>query len=110
MRSLTVFSPLPQHAVLKRYAVALASVALALGLRAALEPVLGHVGNYITVYIAVVFSALVCGLGPSILSAVVGTAGVVFWFIAPLHTVSTTDRIHSLIAWILVCPILIALG
>ena len=80
--------------------------------RAALEPLLGHAGFYVTVYIAVIFSALVCGLGPSILSAVLGTAGIVYWFVDPRHSLLVGDRrdIHGLIACIVVCPVLIALG
>jgi len=107
-----ILSPLPQRSVATRYTVALASTVIAITLRGALEPVLGHAGFYVTVYIAVVFSALVCGLGPSILSAVLGTAGIVYWFVDPRHSFLISDRrdIHALIACVLVCPVLIALG
>lgn len=109
---LRILSPLPQPAVLLRYTVALASVVFAIASRAALEPLLGHAGFYVTVYIAVIFSALVCGLGPSILSALLGTAGIVYWFVDPRHSVVIGDKrdIHALIACILVCSVLIALG
>jgi signal transduction histidine kinase len=104
--------PLPQRSVATRYTVAVASTVFAIALRGALEPVLGHSGFYVTVYIAVVLSALVCGLGPSILSAVLGMAGIVYWFVDPRHSFLITDRrdIHALIACVLVCPVLIALG
>jgi signal transduction histidine kinase len=112
VRSLPILSPLPQSAVATRYIVGFASAIFAIGLRAVLEPVLGHAGFYATVYIAVVFSALVCGLGPSILTAIVGTLGVVYWFVDQRQSFVITDRrdIHSLIACLVVCPVLIALG
>jgi PAS domain S-box-containing protein len=66
----------------------------------------------VTVYLAVVFSALVCGLAPSILTAVVGTAGIVYWFIDPRNSFRIADwrDIHGLIACVLACAALIALG
>jgi signal transduction histidine kinase len=112
MRAMRILSPLPQQDVLRRYAVALAIAGISILLRGLLEPVLEHSGFYVTVYLAVVFSAIVCGLGPSILSAVVGTAGIVYWFVDPRNSLLITDRreIHGLIACILGCPVLIALG
>lgn len=107
-----LLSPLAQERVWERYVIALASGVLAILLRGLLEPVLGHAGFYVTIYLAVVFSALVCGLGPSILSAVVGTAGIVYWFVDPRNSFGIMDRrdIHGLVACALVCPALIALG
>ncbi len=104
--------PLPQQEVAIRYSVGGASAIVAVLLRALLEPVLGHAGFYVTVYVAVVFSALVGGLGPSILSAVAGTAGVVYWFVDPRHSLALIDKseLHGLIGCVLVCPVLIALG
>jgi len=112
VRPLAILSPLPESAVASRYIVGFASAVLAIALRAALEPVFGHAGFYATIYIAVVFSALVCGLGPSILTAVFGTAGVIYWFVDPRYSLLIENRrdIHGLIACLVVCPVLIALG
>jgi len=112
VRPQPILSPLPQPAIATRYAVGFASAVLAIALRAALEPIFGHAGFYATIYIAVVFSALVCGLGPSILSAVVGILGVIYWFVDPRYSLEIADRrdIHSLVACLVVCPVLIALG
>jgi signal transduction histidine kinase len=112
IRSLAILQPLPQSSPAARYTVGLASAVLAIALRAALEPILGHAGFFATLYIAVVFSALVCGLGPSILTAVLGMAGIVYWFVDPRNTLLITNRrdIHALIACLVVCPVLIALG
>jgi len=112
VRSVGVPSLLPADATTARYAVALAAGLLAILLRASVEPVLGHVGFYVTVYIAVVFTSLVCGLGPSILTAVIATGGIVYWFVDPRKTFVISDRrdIHGLIACLVVCSVLIALG
>lgn len=110
--SSTILSPLEQHLVVARYTVGVTTGVLAILLRWLLEPVLGHSGFYVTVYMAVVFSALVSGLGPSILSAVIGVLGVVYWFIDPRYSLSVTQRsnVHGIIGCILVCIVLIALG
>jgi signal transduction histidine kinase len=107
-----ILSPMSQRYVWQRYVVALSSAALAILLRALLEPLLGHAGFYVTVYVAVIFSALVCGLGPSILTALLGTAGIVYWFVDPRNSFLITNRrdIHGLIACVVVCPVLIWLG
>jgi signal transduction histidine kinase len=115
MRWSTIFSPLSQQDLWRRYAVGFACAVMAVVLRAILEPLLGHAGFYVTVYIAVVFSALICGLGPSILCAVLATGGVVYWFVnrGELFLLSnpvSRRELHGLIACILVCPVLIALG
>jgi PAS domain S-box-containing protein len=111
-RASKILSPLPQQHVFGRYAIALASAVLSILLRGLLEPLLGHAGFYLAVYPAVIFSALVCGLGPSILTAVVGTTGIVYWFVDPRNTFSISDQrdIHGLIACVLASAALIALG
>ncbi|MGH9642725.1 MAG: histidine kinase, partial [Terriglobales bacterium] len=105
-------SPLPQERVWQRYTVALLSALLSIAMRGLLDPILGHSGFYVTVYLAVVFSALLCGLGPSVLTAVVGTAGVLYWFVDPRGSFWITERreLHGFIACALCCPVLIALG
>jgi len=64
------------------------------------------------VYVAVIFSALVAGVGPSIVTTVIGTIGVVYWFVDLRNTFLIADKrdIHGLIACLVVCPVLIALG
>lgn len=112
MSSPKIFTPLPQQQIAERYAIALVSAAISILLRGALEPLLGHAGFYVTVYLSVVFCALVCGVWPSIITAVIGTAGVVYWFVDPRGTFLIHDRreIHGLVACLLICPALIALG
>lgn len=99
--------------VATRYTVALATAALALLLRWILDPLLGHsTAFYVTVYMAVAFSVMVCGLGPSILCAVIATFGTLFLFVGPFRSLSTAWRqdIQGTIGCVLVCTVLIGLG
>lgn len=112
MRPLRILTPLSQQHIVERYTIALLAAAVSILLRAALEPVLMHSGFYVTVYLAVVFCALVCGVWPSILTALLGTGGIVYWFVDPRGSFLVHDRreIHGLVACVLICPALIALG
>ena len=105
------FSPLPQRCVWERFAVALLAATLAILLRWFLEPALGHVAFYVTVYMAVAFCAVVCGYAPAVLSAVVGFLGVFYWFVDPRYTLRVTrPETHGIVGSVLVCAVLIALG
>jgi signal transduction histidine kinase len=109
---LTNFSPLLQTRLIERYSIGLAVGVLAILLRALLDPVLGHVAFYVTVYMGVVFSALVCGLAPALLTASVGFLGILYWFIDPRNSLSIPrqSEIHGVIGFFLVSVVLIALG
>ncbi len=111
-RGSKILSPLAQRHLWERYVVALASALLAILVRGLLEPVLGHAGFYVTVYLAVVYSAVVCGLWPSVLTAMVGTIGILYWFVDPRNSFRIADArdIHALIACVFGCAALIALG
>ena len=112
MRLGEFLAPLSPERVKERYGIALACAALAILLRDLLEPLLGHVSFYVTVYMAVTFSALVGGVGPAIATALLGTAGVVYWFVDPRKsfTISDVPEIHQLLGCIIVCAVLVALG
>jgi|GEM_PF-1239611 len=112
-RGLAILSPLPQHGVLERFSIALAAAILAVLLRGLLDPLLGHVAFYTTVYMAVAWCALVCGLGPALLTTIVGFLGIYYWFVDPRHSLSMVRRpaeIHAIIGFFLVCAVLAALG
>ncbi len=81
-------------------------------LRWLLDPILGHVAFYVTIYVAVAYTALLCGPAPAVFSGIVGFTGVFYWFVDPrrsLFPISRTE-IHGVIAWILVSAALIVLG
>jgi signal transduction histidine kinase len=111
-RSLALLVPIPRDRVVQRYSVALMTAAVAILLRWLLDPLLGHVAFYVTVYIAVTFCAIVCGYLPAILSGVLGFLGIFYWFVDPRHSLLLIrpSEIHSIVGAFLVCAVLIALG
>ena len=110
-RSLTIFSPFQPENVAERYTAAMAAAVFAVLLRWCLDPVLGHVAFYATVYMAVAFCAMACGLGPAILSALAGFAGIFYWFVDPRESLAVARaQTHAIIGFFLVCAVLIAFG
>lgn len=112
-RIVTIFTPVPHQDVLKRYSIALAAAALAVILRWILDPALGHVAFYATLYIAVAFCALVCGHTPALLSGMLGFLGILYWFVDPRHSlqlIRQPRQIHSIVGALLVCIVLTLLG
>ena len=111
-RVLAVFSPLPQQRRIERFTVAVATAVLAVLLRGLLDPVLGHVAFYVTLYMAVAFNAVVCGAAPAALSSLVGFLGIFYWFVDPRHSllVVRPSEIHGVVGSVLVCLVLITLG
>src|SRR5208337_2300142 len=96
----------------ERYTLAFATAVVAILLRWALDPVLGHVAFYVTVYMAVAFVSLVWGLGPAAVATVVGFVGVLYWFVDPRHSlwIRSQAEIHGVIGFFLVSTVLIILG
>jgi signal transduction histidine kinase len=112
-RTLTLLTPLPRQRVGDRYMIAIVAAVTAILLRWFLDPVLGHVAFYVTLYISVTFCAVVCGYAPAILSGVLGFLGIFYWFVDPRHSLSfirQSPEIHAIVACFLVCGVLIALG
>lgn len=112
-RMVTIFTSIPRQYVFKRYAIAVLSAIFAVLLRWILDPVLGHVAFYVTLFIAVAFCAIVCGSAPAIVSGVLGFMGILYWFVDPRHSlqlVRQPPQIHSIVGAFLVCIVLIFLG
>ena len=108
-RIVTIFTPLPRQFVLRRYSIAVCAAAVAILLRWLLDPVLGHVAFYVTLYIAVAFCAIVCGFGPAILCGILGFLGIFYWFVDPRHSLQLIHQppeIHSLVGAFFVCIVL----
>lgn len=112
VRILTILTPLPRQRVADRYSIAIASAVLAVVLRWFLDPVLGHVAFYVTLYVVVTFCAVVCGFAPAILSGLLGFLGIFYWFVDPRHSLSLLrqSELHAMVGCFLVCAVLIALG
>jgi signal transduction histidine kinase len=109
--SLAIFSPLHNQSIVPRFFLAVSTAVLAVLLRGLLDPVLGHVAFYATVYMTVAFCALVAGLAPAVLNAVLGFAGIFYFFVDPRHSVSIPrSEVHGVIGFVLVSFFLLALG
>ena len=110
-RVFAVLSPLQRQDVFNRYAIAIATAAIAILLRWFLDPVLGHVAFYSTVYMAVAFCALVCGLVPAVLCGLISFGAIFYWFVDPRHSLTIPhSEIHAVIGFFLVSAVLIWLG
>jgi signal transduction histidine kinase len=109
---LTSLTPIPPESASRRYTIALATGVTAILLRWMLDPLLGHVAFYVTVYIAVAYCAVVCGYVPAAISGVIGFLGIFYWFMDPPHSfaVIQTSEIHATIGFFLVSAVLIGLG
>jgi signal transduction histidine kinase len=75
-----------------RYALAALAAFAALFFRNLLTPLLGNHDPFETMWLAIVFSAWYCGLGPSILSTLLGALGVSYLFLPPAHSWMIQDR------------------
>jgi PAS domain S-box-containing protein len=95
-----------------RYLLAIATVVCALYLRFALRPLLGIENPYHTLWLAVVFCAWYCGIGPSILSVFLSALGVWYLFLPPLYSFSVPSRSQAfgLLSFLFFSSAIIALG
>jgi PAS domain S-box-containing protein len=71
-----------------RYLLAVGVTLLALWVRYMLIPWLGPYNTYHTLWAALVFSAWYLGVGPSIVTVIVGIGGIWYWFIPPIGSFS----------------------
>jgi PAS domain S-box-containing protein len=95
-----------------RYLLAIFVAAFAIFLRYLLLPLLGYENAYHTVWLAVVFSAWFCGLGPSILATVVAAVGVWHWFLPSRGSLADLDRgeAFGILGFLIFSTAIIALG
>ena len=95
-----------------RYAAALLAACSALMIQRAVSPFIGATIVYMMFFAAIAFSALYCGVGPSVLSIVLATFAMKYWFLPPLHSLRALDESQwpGLVAFLLVSAIVIALA
>ena len=94
------------------YLVAVAAVAVALALRAALNPWLGERVPYITLFGAVIVAAWHGGAAPAFFAAVAGWIGVELLFIPPPGAIAYrgAHQVVELLAYLLSSALIAALG
>ena len=98
---------------MRRYGLAVVAAIFALWLRQLLFPLLGADNPYHTAWAAVVFSAWYCGLGPSIVTAVLSVLGIWYWFLPPFGSFGIQDpktAISGMVGFLAFSGVIIALG
>jgi len=80
--------------------------------RLGLNPFLGDSVPYITFVPAVAFCAWYCGVGPSIMSAVLALIGARYWFMPPVHSlrIVSTAQVVGILVFLLASGALLAMG
>ncbi len=97
----------------RRYGVAILASLVALLVREMLSPLLGEGNPYHTVWLAVVFSAWYCGVGPSVVGTLVSVAGIWYLFLPPFHSFALQNpevEISGMIGFLVFSGFIIALG
>lgn len=94
------------------YIVALAVTAVALVARGIVDPAVGAYVPYLAVLPAVVLSAWWCGLGPSVVAAVLCFLGEQYWFLPPYHTlrIVSGEELAGTVVYFLVSAVVIGLA
>ena len=113
MKTTDHISEAGDHDDVRRYSLATLAAIVALLLRQLLSPLLGAANPYHTVWVAVVFSAWYCGLGPSIIAVLVSVIGVWYWFLPPTSSFALQDPktgISGMVGFLGFSGLIIALG
>jgi PAS domain S-box-containing protein len=102
----------PTASLVVRYILGILAGVGSLLLRDFLSPFLGERNPYHTAWLAVVFSAWYCGLGPSIVTVIIGAAGIWYWFLPPIHQLNgkAVPEISGLIGFLVFSAVIISLG
>jgi signal transduction histidine kinase len=97
---------------LTRYTIAVGVAALAVFSRKLLAPILGNENPYHTVWLAVMFSAFYCGVGPTIVAVFVSAVGVWYWLVPPYSSfkAGTSTEVFGMVGFLVLSTVIVALG
>lgn len=95
-----------------RYVLGVLAAVAAVLLRDMLGPFLGQQNPYHTIWLAVVFSAWYCGIGPAILTVLIGGAGVWYFFVPPFRAFAgkSETTFAGMLGFFVLSGVIIALG
>lgn len=95
-----------------RYGRAVLAVAAALLVAWPLHRFQGSEGPLVVVLPAIVFSALYCGIGPSVVASLLSVAAARYWFLAPAHSLqlSSNANLISMIAFLFASAIIVIMA
>ena len=97
----------------RRYLVAILAALAGLFFRRILSPWLGEDNPYHTAWVATVFSAWTCGVGPSVVSTLISLLGVWYWFLPLSNSFAiqnTRTEISGMVGYVIFSGFIIALG
>lgn len=95
-----------------RYGLGAFAGVSALILRALLSPLGKDQNPYNSLWLAVIFTAWYCGIGPSIVAVLIGVAGIWYQFLPPYHSfgVRNPNDLFDVLAFLLFSAIVIVVG
>ena len=96
-----------------QYGLAVLATLVALLLREMLTPLFGTTSPYHTLWLAVVFSAWYCGVGPSVVSTLLSVVGVWCLFLPPIRSFALQNpevAISGMVGFLVFSGFIIALG
>jgi len=95
-----------------RYLSAALAAVAALLIRELLNPLLGTQNAYHTAWLAIVFTAWYCGIGPSIVAIAIVLTGIWYWFLPPYHAFGVKDphEIFGMAGFLVFSAVIVALG
>jgi signal transduction histidine kinase len=95
-----------------RYAIAIGVAALAVFSRKLAAPILGNENPYHTVWLAAMFCAFYCGMGPAIVAVLLSAAGVWYWLLPPYHrfTGHSSTEVFGMLVFLVLSAVIVALG
>jgi signal transduction histidine kinase len=94
------------------YALSAAASASVLLACRALTGFVGTATPYILLFPVIVYSALFCGIGPSILAVGIAVLGAKYWFIPPIHSFHVPEKAQSIsiLAFLVASSAVVAMG
>jgi PAS domain S-box-containing protein len=97
---------------LGRYSIALAATAFALIVRQLMDPFLGDYSPYATLCPTVIFLAVYVGVGPSVVSVILGILGAGYWFMQDRGSfqINMAGHIVSTLSFLAISACIIAVG
>ncbi|HUO15479.1 MAG TPA: sensor histidine kinase [Verrucomicrobiae bacterium] len=104
--------PFSDKKTLMYYVIAVLAAIAALLLREVLGEAYRAHYPYHTVWLAVIFVAWYCGIGPSILAVAIDALGIWYWFLPPYHSFFGKNRVEwfGIVGFLLFSYVIIALG
>lgn len=102
----------PTAAIVVRYVLGTLAGTGSLLLRDFLTPFFGERNPYHTAWLAIVFAAWYCGLGPAIVAVVIAAVGIWYLFLPPVHSFAGKGipEISGLLGFLVFSAVIVALG